>query len=72
MNSLQHVKANGNPVSMSPWCLYSAVIFTTIRDYKKLLCDLLLESSLAVFFNGTILVHENCSFLGYTAISAVY
>ena len=67
MNSLQQVQANGNPVSMSNWCLYSAAIFTAISNYKKLLCDLLFESRLTVFFNGTSLVLENCNFLGYTA-----
>ena len=72
MNSLQQVKANADPVSMSNWCLYSAAMFTAISDYKKLFCDLLFESRLAVFFIGTILVLENCSFVGYTAISAVY
>ena len=72
MNSLRQVEANGNPVSMSNWYLYSKAIFTTISDYKKLLCDLLFESRLAVFFNGTSLVLKNCSFLGYTALSAVY
>ena len=67
MNSLQQVQANGNPVSMSNWCLYSAAIFTAISNHKKLLCDLLFESRLTVFFNGTSLVLENCNFLGYTA-----